>query len=114
MARVPLMAINTAPMISEPSISVPHTRLERMNAQISPVYSNGASNVAVARRKLANSRNCPIPPTKPAANMPSQAGAGAGVWVHGKVTPLHPTNTTLVINICSSTVLLGSTWRNWI
>jgi hypothetical protein len=57
MARVPLTAINTAPMISDTSIDVPQIRLESKNAQINPVYSNGASKVAVARRKLANNRN---------------------------------------------------------
>lgn len=57
MARVPLTAINTAPMISDTSIDVPQIRLESKNAQINPVYSNGANKVAVARRKLANNRN---------------------------------------------------------
>jgi hypothetical protein len=76
---VPLTAISPAPIISDVSISVPQTRLDRANAQISPVYSNGASKVAVARRKLANNRNWPMPPTSPAPSMPSQAGVGEGV-----------------------------------
>jgi hypothetical protein len=79
MAKVPLTAISTAPMISEVSIEAPQIRLDKRKAQIKPVYSNGASKVAVARRKLANNRNCPIPPTSPAASMPSHAGVGAGV-----------------------------------
>jgi hypothetical protein len=76
---VPLTAISPAPIISDTSIRVPQIRLDSRNAQINPVYSNGASKVAVARRKLANSRNWPIPPTKPAASIPSQSGIGAGV-----------------------------------
>jgi hypothetical protein len=57
MANVPLTAISTAPMISDRSIDVPQIRLDNRKAQINPVYSNGASKVAVARRKLANNRN---------------------------------------------------------
>jgi len=114
MARVPLTAISAAPKISDTSIKVPQIRLDNRKAQINPVYSNGASSVAVARRKLANSRNWPIPPTSPAPSMPSHAGVGDGVWVQGSVTAMQITNTTLVISICSSTEVLSSTWRNWI
>jgi len=46
---VPLTAISPAPTISDTSISVPQIRLDSRNAQINPVYSNGASKVAVAR-----------------------------------------------------------------
>jgi hypothetical protein len=54
---VPLTAIKPAPIINDTSISVPQIRLDSRNAQINPVYSNGASTVAVARWKLANNRN---------------------------------------------------------
>ncbi|MNL27301.1 hypothetical protein D3C87_1488840 [compost metagenome] len=111
---MPLTAISPAPIISDTSINVPQIRLDSRNAQISPVYSNGASTVAVARWKLANNRNWPMPPNSPAPSMPSHAGVGAGVWVQGNASAMQMTNTTLVISICSSTEVWSSTWRSWI
>ncbi|NWE77843.1 hypothetical protein [Pseudomonas yamanorum] len=83
---MPLTAIRPAPIISDTSISVLQIRLDNRNAQISPVYSNGANTIAVARWKLANNRNCPIPPISPAPIMLNQAGVGVGVYVQGSAT----------------------------